>query len=101
MHVGPMPAQLAILNNISARCEEWPSRALEGDLDKVYYACLFDPLTSAVLGMQEIHNMVDGWSPSARITCPCSSSDTRDSSARGVVPMGGFDMRQVAQNPLE
>ena len=45
---------------LSARCEEMAvEAALEGDLDKVYYACMFDPLTSAVLSMQEIHDMVD------------------------------------------
>ncbi|MBN8216832.1 MAG: alpha-glucosidase/alpha-galactosidase [Spirochaetes bacterium] len=60
MHVGPLPAQLAVLNNISARCEELAvEAALEGDPRKVFHACLFDPLTSAVLGMQEIKDMVN------------------------------------------
>ncbi|MBQ7257509.1 MAG: alpha-galactosidase [Abditibacteriota bacterium] len=58
--VGALPDQLALLNNITARCEELAVKgALEGDKTKVYHACLFDPLTSAVLSMDEIKNMVD------------------------------------------
>ncbi|MBQ7257501.1 MAG: alpha-galactosidase [Abditibacteriota bacterium] len=58
--VGSLPDQLALLNNITARCEELAVKgALEGDKTKVYHACLFDPLTSAVLSMDEIKNMVD------------------------------------------
>ncbi|MGI5898533.1 MAG: alpha-glucosidase/alpha-galactosidase [Christensenellales bacterium] len=60
IHVGPLPPQLAILNDISARCEELAiEAALEGDPRKVFYSCLYDPLTSAVLSMQEIRDMVD------------------------------------------
>lgn len=59
MHVGPLPAQLALLNNISARCEELAVEgALAGDPEMVFHAILFDPLTSAVLGMSEIREMV-------------------------------------------
>ena len=59
MHVGPLPAQLAVLNNISARCEELAVEgAIEGDPVKVFHAVLFDPLTSAVLSMAEIKTMV-------------------------------------------
>lgn len=59
MHVGPLPPQLALLNNISARCEELAVEgALTGDARKIFHACLFDPLTSAVLSMAEIQNMV-------------------------------------------
>ncbi len=58
MHVGPLPAQLAVLNNTSARCEELTVEgALEGDARKVFHAVLFDPLTSAVLSMDETHEM--------------------------------------------
>lgn len=58
MHVGPLPEQLALLNNISARCEELAVEgSLEGDARKVFHAVLFDPLTSAVLSMAEIHDM--------------------------------------------
>jgi len=59
MHVGPLPAQLAVLNNISARCEELAVEgAIEGDPVKVFHAVLFDPLTSAVLSMAETKSMV-------------------------------------------
>ena len=60
IHVGALPAQLAILNNISARCEDLAVEgALEGDPVKVLHAILFDPLTSAVLSLAEIKSMVD------------------------------------------
>ncbi len=60
MHVGPLPPQLALLNNISARCEEMVVEAcVTGNKDLVYQACYFDPLTSAVLSLAEIKSMVD------------------------------------------
>ena len=60
VHVGPLPAQLALMNNISARCEELTVEgAIEGDPRKVFHAVLFDPLTSAVLSMEETRNMVN------------------------------------------
>jgi len=60
IHVGKLPAQLAILNNISARCEELAvEAAIEGDPRKVFHAICFDPLTSAVLSLAEIKQMVD------------------------------------------
>jgi len=60
VHVGALPPQCALLNSISAQCEELAIEAyLQNDKEKVYHACLYDPLTSAVLSMEEIHNMVD------------------------------------------
>lgn len=60
VHVGPLPDQLALLNNISARCEELAvAGALEGDPQKVFHAIAFDPLTSAKLSLDEIKQMVD------------------------------------------
>ena len=60
IHVGPLPEQLAILVNTSARCEELAVEGcIEGDRRKIFHACLFDPLTSAVLSMSEIKAMVD------------------------------------------
>ncbi|MDD6274160.1 MAG: alpha-galactosidase [Clostridiaceae bacterium] len=60
IHVGPLPPQLAILNNVSAGCEEL---AVEGffarSRRKIYHAVAFDPLTSSVLSLSEIQNMVD------------------------------------------
>ncbi len=59
IHVGPLPAHLAILNNISARCEELAvEAAIEGDPRKVFHSICFDPLTSAVLSLEEIRTMV-------------------------------------------
>jgi len=60
IHVGPLPEHLAILNNINARCEELAvEAALTGDPRKVFHAICFDPLTSAVLSLAEIKQMVD------------------------------------------
>ncbi|NLN65476.1 MAG: alpha-galactosidase [Clostridiaceae bacterium] len=60
MHVGKLPDQLAVLVNTSARCEELAVEgALEGDARKVFHAICFDPLTSAVLSLAEIKQMVD------------------------------------------
>ncbi len=60
IHVGELPPQLAILNNISSRCEELAIEgSLTGDREKIYQAIIFDPLTSAVLSLQEIRSMVD------------------------------------------
>ena len=60
IHVGPLPDHLAILNNVSARCEELAVQAaLEGDPRKVFYAICMDPLTSAVLSLAEIKEMTD------------------------------------------
>lgn len=58
-HVGPLPDQLAALINTSARCEELAVQGcLEGDPRKIFHACLYDPLASAVCSMQEIKDMV-------------------------------------------
>ena len=60
IHVGPLPDQLAIINNVSAGCEELAVQAaLEGDPRKVFHSVLMDPLTSAVLSMAEKKEMVD------------------------------------------
>lgn len=60
IHVGALPPQLAVLNNLNAACEEMAvEAALEGNPDKVFYACLYDPLTSAHLSMSEIREMVN------------------------------------------
>lgn len=59
-HVGAMPDQLALLNNISSRCEELAiAGALTGDPALVYQSVIFDPLTSAVLSLAEIREMVN------------------------------------------
>ncbi|MDK2902568.1 MAG: alpha-galactosidase [Clostridiales bacterium] len=60
IHVGPLPPQLALLNSISAQCEELAVEgALTGDPRKVFHAICYDPLTSAVLSLAEIKQMVD------------------------------------------
>ncbi len=60
IHVGALPDHLAIINNTSARCEELAVQgAIEGDPRKIFHAILMDPLTSAVLSMQEIKDMTD------------------------------------------
>lgn len=60
IHVGPLPEQLAVLVNTSARCEELAVEgAITGDPRKIFHAIAFDPLTSAVLSLAEIKQMVD------------------------------------------
>ena len=59
-HVGPLPEQLAILINTSARSEELAVEGcMEGDPRKIFHACLYDPLTAAMCSMAEIQEMVD------------------------------------------
>ncbi len=58
IHVGPLPDHLAIINNTSARCEELAVEgAIEGDPKKVFHAVCMDPLTQAVLSLDEIKEM--------------------------------------------
>jgi alpha-galactosidase len=60
IYVGALPPQLAILNSINAQCHDLAVEgALTGDPRKVYYAICYDPLTSAVLSLDEIQQMVD------------------------------------------
>ena len=60
LHVGGLPESLAVLVNTSARCEELAVEGLlEGSRRKMFHAVLFDPLTSAMLSMQETKDMVD------------------------------------------
>ncbi|MBE7026741.1 MAG: alpha-galactosidase [Ruminococcaceae bacterium] len=57
--VGALPMQLAALINTTAHSEELAvAAALEGDARKVFWACAYDPLTSAVLSLDEIQAMV-------------------------------------------
>ena len=59
IHVGPLPPQLAALNNISVAVEEMAvEAALTGDPRLVYQAVCYDPLSAAVLSLQEIKKMV-------------------------------------------
>jgi alpha-galactosidase len=58
INVGKLPDQIAALVHTSAICEELAVEgSLSGDPRKVYQAVAFDPLTSAVLGLQEIKEM--------------------------------------------
>lgn len=58
--VGNIPEHLAILNNLNAGCEELAVEgALKGDKRMIYHAVAMDPLTSAVLSLDEIKDMVD------------------------------------------
>ena len=57
--VGKIPPQIELLVNHSALCEEMAVTGCEdGDPEKIYYAILYDPLTAAVLSMDEIKTMV-------------------------------------------
>jgi len=58
--IGTLPPQLALCAGISSQIEEMTVQAaLTGDRKLIQQAISFDPLTSAVLGLQEIKAMVD------------------------------------------
>lgn len=60
VHVGALPPQLAALTSLSSTLEEMAVEgALTGNPRKVFQAILYDPLTSAVLSMAEIKQMVN------------------------------------------
>jgi alpha-galactosidase len=59
VHVGALPPQLVTLVHTSVMVEEMAvEAALTGDPHLVFQACAFDPLTAAVLSLEEIHTMV-------------------------------------------
>lgn len=59
MYVGPLPIQLAALNNLSVATEEMAvEAALTGDPHLVFQAVAYDPLSAAVLSLAEIRKMV-------------------------------------------
>ncbi|MBC7321476.1 alpha-glucosidase/alpha-galactosidase, partial [bacterium] len=58
--VGSLPPQVAILNYVNSMCEELAVEgSLTGDPMKVFHAICYDPLTSAVLSLAEIRDMVN------------------------------------------
>ncbi|MDR1024774.1 MAG: alpha-glucosidase/alpha-galactosidase, partial [Treponema sp.] len=58
--IGKLPDQLVALVHTSSICEELAVEgSLQGDPRKVYQAVAFDPLSSAVLGIQEIKQMTE------------------------------------------
>jgi alpha-galactosidase len=60
VYVGALPAQCAMLTNLSASIEEMAvEAAIGGDPRLVYQAIAHDPLTAAVLSLAEIKEMVN------------------------------------------
>jgi len=60
IRVGAIPPQCALLSGTSAQIEEMVVQgSLAGDREMIYRAICFDPLTSAVLSLREIRDMVD------------------------------------------
>jgi alpha-galactosidase len=58
-YVGDLPAQLAALNRTNINVQELAVEgAVTGNRDAIYQAVMMDPLTSAVLTLPDIHNMV-------------------------------------------
>ncbi len=59
-YVGPLPAQLAWLNNSNIAVQELAVRAvLDKDKDAAFHACALDPLTSSVCSLDQIRAMFD------------------------------------------
>jgi len=60
IHVGALPGQLAALNTVNAINEQLAVEgSITGDPRKVFHAIVNDPLTCAVLSLNEIEQMVD------------------------------------------
>jgi len=60
VHVGALPPQVAALDYLSSSVEEMAVEAsLTGNPRLVFQAIAYDPLTSAVLSLDEIHKMVN------------------------------------------
>jgi alpha-galactosidase len=60
MHVGELPPQCAGLNHTNISVQELIVKAaLEGDRNAVYQAMALDPLTAALLSLDEIRSMAD------------------------------------------
>jgi alpha-galactosidase len=60
VHVGALPPQCAVLTNQTAQIEEMAVEgALTGNSRLIYHAIANDPLTSAVLSLAEIAQMVN------------------------------------------
>ncbi len=60
VHVGALPLQCVALNHISVMVEEMAvEAALTGDPTMVFHSIAYDPLTAAVLSLQEIKDMVN------------------------------------------
>jgi len=58
--VGDLPPQCAAVNRTSINVQELAVRAaLTGNRDHVYHAVMLDPLTGALLRIDQIHDMVD------------------------------------------
>ena len=58
LRVGSLPPQCAALNNITIAVEEMAVEgALRGDAGMVYHAICYDPLSAAVLSLEEIRKM--------------------------------------------
>jgi alpha-galactosidase len=59
-YVGDLPPQLAGLNRTNINVQELAVQGIgEKNKTKIFQAILLDPLTSAILTIDEIRNMVD------------------------------------------
>jgi alpha-galactosidase len=59
-YVGDLPSQLAALNRTNINVQELAVRGIvEEDKTKIFQSILIDPLTSAILTIDETRRMVD------------------------------------------
>ena len=59
-YVGDLPPQLAALNRTNINVQELAVRGIvENDKNKIFQSILLDPLTSAILTIDETRQMVD------------------------------------------
>ena len=60
IHVGALPPEIALLTQLSSGIEELAIKAaLTGNPLDIYHAIAYDPLTAAVLSLDEIKNMTN------------------------------------------
>lgn len=59
-YIGPLPEQLAALNRTNVSVQELAVKAfMERDKEAAFHACALDPLTAAVLTLDQIRSMFD------------------------------------------
>jgi alpha-galactosidase len=71
VRVGPLPPQCAALNNVTIAVEEMAvEAALTGNAEMAYHAICYDPLSAAVLSLEEIRKMVNEMFQKSRAFLP-------------------------------
>jgi len=85
--VGPLPPQCAAVNRTNVNVQELAVEAiLTENRDRIYQAVALDPLTGAVLALDQIHAMVDELLTAEAPWLPAFASPTATPSSPGASP---------------